>query len=230
MSAKAAIRGGPRPGWSPLAAVRTALLAAMLAAGLLTLWQEVTTAPLLAAAERAEHAGAAAGEVAADPLRRAGLRLIANLGLAAGFGLLLAAGMALAGATGWRRGLLWGLAGFAAFALAPALGLPPRLPGTATADLLARQLWWLATAIATSAGLALVFLRRTLAAAVAGLVLVALPHLVGAPLAGAPLSAEGRAFAMASLADGLVLWLALGFVLGRLTPPGPARPASATRE
>ena len=36
-----------------------------------------------------------------------------------------------AGAIGWRQGLLWGLAGFAVFTLAPSLGLPPELPGHA---------------------------------------------------------------------------------------------------
>jgi predicted cobalt transporter CbtA len=51
--------------------------------------------------------------------------------------------MALAARSGHdldaRRGLLWGLGGFAALHLAPAVGLPPELPGMASADLAARQ-------------------------------------------------------------------------------------------
>lgn len=41
------------------------------------------------------------------------------------------------------QGLLWGLAGCATFVLAPTLGLPPELPGTAAADLTLRQTWWI---------------------------------------------------------------------------------------
>ncbi|MGV8769566.1 CbtA family protein, partial [Pseudomonas aeruginosa] len=51
--------------------------------------------------------------------------------------------------------LLWGLAGYAVFCLAPSLGLTTELPGTAAADLVQRQYWWIATAAATAVGLAL---------------------------------------------------------------------------
>ena len=52
-----------------------------------------------------------------------------------------------------QRGLLWGLAAFAAVGLAPALGLAPELPGSAAGDLLQRQMWWAATALASGIGL-----------------------------------------------------------------------------
>ena len=61
---------------------------------------------------------------------------------------------------GWREGLLWGLGGFAVFMLAPSLGLPPELPGMPAAELGPRQVWWLLTAAATAAGLALLAFRR----------------------------------------------------------------------
>ena len=48
-----------------------------------------------------------------------------------------------------RNGLLWGLAGFLAVNLAPAAGLSPELPGMPAGDLLARQVWWVGTIIAT---------------------------------------------------------------------------------
>ena len=51
------------------------------------------------------------------------------------------------------RGAVAGVAAFACLSLAPALGLPPQLPGSAVADLQARQLWWLGTVIATAIGL-----------------------------------------------------------------------------
>ncbi|MBM3566002.1 MAG: cobalt transporter, partial [Alphaproteobacteria bacterium] len=40
-----------------------------------------------------------------------------------------------------RSGALWGACGFVAFSAAPALGLPPVLPGMETAELGARQIW-----------------------------------------------------------------------------------------
>ncbi len=80
-----------------------------------------------------------------------------------------------------RTGVLWGLAGFAAFSLAPALGLPPELPGIVAAELTLRQFWWVFTALATAAGLgALVFGRRA-RWGLAGVTLLILPHVIGAP-------------------------------------------------
>src|SRR6185312_2859502 len=98
-----------------------------------------------------------------------------------GFALLLTAGMALRGdEITWRDGLFWGLAGFIAFTVAPGLGLPPEIPGSEAAPLLARQLWWVATAgMAASALALLAFTRRKLTAIVA-VALLALPHLYGA--------------------------------------------------
>ncbi len=48
-------------------------------------------------------------------------------------------------------GLLWGLAGFVVFVLAPNFGLPPELPGMQAGDLMQRQIWWLATVVLTAA-------------------------------------------------------------------------------
>jgi cobalt transporter subunit CbtA len=71
-----------------------------------------------------------------------------------GFALLLVAGMTLRGErVDFRRGVLWGAAGFVAFTLAPTLGLPPEIPGAAAADLVARQVWWIAAAATACGGL-----------------------------------------------------------------------------
>ncbi len=70
--------------------------------------------------------------------------------------------------------------------IAPSLGLPPELPGI-PAPLTPRQLWWLATALATPIGLWLVVFRRSPPRAILALLLLAAPHLIGAPqLAEAP--------------------------------------------
>lgn len=80
-----------------------------------------------------------------------------------------------------RTGALWGLAGFAAFSLAPALGLPPELPGMAAADLSLRQFWWVLTALATAAGLGTLVFGRGNRWGLGGVALLILPHLIGAP-------------------------------------------------
>ena len=54
-----------------------------------------------------------------------------------------------------RSGVLWGLAGFTAFHLAPAFSLPPELPRSAAAYLLSRQMWWWFAVVATGVGTAL---------------------------------------------------------------------------
>lgn len=115
-------------------------------------------------------------------LERNAFTAAANILTAIGFSLLLGAAFALRGkAVTWREGLLWGLAGFVVFMVAPGLGLPPELPGMPASELGPRQAWWIGTVVATAAGLGLVLLKRTPWAAVLGLVLIVAPHVVGAP-------------------------------------------------
>ncbi|MGB1857871.1 MAG: CbtA family protein [bacterium] len=51
-----------------------------------------------------------------------------------------------------NQGFLWGAAGFVVFSAAPALGLPPELPGMTAATLGSRQLWWFGTVFVTAVG------------------------------------------------------------------------------
>lgn len=75
-----------------------------------------------------------------------------------GFALTLLGAMVVAGVPiHSRTGLAFGIAGFATVALAPALGLPPELPGSGSAALQARQIWWFCTAAATAGGSARCF-------------------------------------------------------------------------
>ena len=79
----------------------------------------------------------------ADGMERTTYSFLANIVTGIGFALLLVAVSELAGGIlSWRQGVLWGLAGFAVFTLAPGLGLPPELPAMPAADLGARQFWW----------------------------------------------------------------------------------------
>lgn len=141
----------------------------------------------------------------------------------AGYGLLLVAGFALAEQFGRRiearDGVLWGIAGFVALQLAPAMGLAPELPGTLAADLGARQAWWLGTVVATAGGLALLSYGRGVVAWLAAGALLAAPHVIGAPhpdqFAGVAPPEVAAHFAARVLGVGLASWAALGWLAGR---------------
>jgi cobalt transporter subunit CbtA len=146
--------------------------------------------------------------------------LIANVVAGVGFALLLVAASELKGGlASWREGLLWGLAGFAAFTLAPSIGLPPEAPGAEGAALMDRQIWWIATAASTAAGIALLAYGRSALAAAAGLALIAAPHVVGAPQ---PAQASqvphdlAHDFAVAVIVTGFLFWATLGALAGLL--------------
>ncbi len=136
-----------------------------------------------------------------------------------GFAALLFGSLSLTGSRiNARRGALWGLAAFACFGLAPALGLPPQPPGAAVAGVFERQLWWGGTAIATATGLWLLAGKgRSWPVRISGLVCMSLPHLIGAPAAigqnAIPAQLIHR-FTIASLATTGMFWLLLGTIGG----------------
>lgn len=155
---------------------------------------------------------------------RHGLTLVFHALVYCGYGLMLVAGFALAEMAGQRlsprAGLIWGLAGFIAVQFAPAAGLPPELPGMAGGDLVARQVWWVGTVLATGAGLALIGFGRSGAPWGLAVVLIAGPHLIGAPhpaeMTG-PVPPELAAlFAGRTLGVGMAVWLVLGLVAAHL--------------
>jgi cobalt transporter subunit CbtA len=172
-----------------------------------------------AATEHAEHEHDAAAWEPTDGFERMAFTVLADILTGIGFALLLVAAYALRGSEmDWRKGLYWGLAGFATFTLAPGLGLPPEVPGTEAAPLLDRQLWWVATALATGGGLALVFFARQALWVVGGTVLMVLPHVYGAPQPAeykslAPESVAHQ-FIVAVVVTSLLFWLVLGSLTG----------------
>lgn len=119
-----------------------------------------------------------------------------------------------------RRGLLWGVAGFAAVSLLPAFGLPPELPGTPAADIVDRQLWWLGTAFASAVGIALLVFGRDWRLMAAGAALLVVPHVIGAPQPPShdvpyPGGLAGQ-FVMASVVVSALLWSLSGLTAGWL--------------
>jgi len=209
--------------------VFAALCAGLIAGVLTTLAHQIGTVPLILQAEVHEQAAQPAashghGTAAAwEPegwTGRAAYTTLTDILTATGFGLLLTAGFALRGGTiSWREGLFWGLAGFATFTLAPCLRLPPELPGSEAAPLVQRQLWWLAAAASTGAGLALLAFTRHAGWAVLGAVLLVLPHVYGAPqpedhASHAAPELLAHQFVVAVTVSSLLFWLSLGAASG----------------
>jgi cobalt transporter subunit CbtA len=163
-----------------------------------------------------------------DGFERTAYTTLATVLIAAGFALTIGAISMFANLPiNFGNGLLWGLAGFLTFSLAPAYGLAPELPGMAAADLGARQVWWVGTALAT--GAACLLLAKTGAgwAFAVAIALVAIPHIIGAPAAPDEVSAVpahlATQFAAVTLGTSLVFWLVLGTLFGKLNDVFAAR-------
>jgi cobalt transporter subunit CbtA len=228
------------------------LLAGLLAGLVVAALQHVTTTPLILKAETYEAAlkaqapalaafdggarimlahgaaGDAPGHTHAewkpeDGFQRTAFTTLVTVATAIGFAALLLGGMIAANETiDDKRTLAWAACGFLAFGLVPAAGLAPELPGSAAAELLHRQIWWIGTAIVTAGGL-FVFLRMEAPwLRVLALAAMLVPHLIGAPHPAAPESkvpAEIAAhFAALSLGLQAALWLATGLAVGLLWP------------
>ena len=145
-----------------------------------------------------------------DGLERTMFTFLANIITGVGFALVLTACFALSKRRiNGRTGVLWGLGAFAIVSLAPALGLPPEVPGAKAADLTDRQFWWFFCVALTGAGLWAMIFRNGAIWAASGVLLIALPHISGAPtpdyrwIRAAELAAQ---FVSASLATAAVFW------------------------
>lgn len=214
---------------------QTAGFSGLLAAIVLTLLQAFWVTPLILQAETFEGTEPAAETVVHDHgdgsaphhhnaeawspddgLQRTLFTGLSNLVVAVGFALMLAGLYTLRAPQKTWQGLLWGLAGFAVFSLAPSAGLPPEVPGTAAADLALRQAWWVGTAACTAAGLALLAFGRHWALRGIGVALLAVPHLIGAPQPEVHESLAPRAlaheFIYASLLTNAAFWAVLGLI------------------
>ena len=217
--------------------IRRVLLAAFLsgiaAAILMSGAQQLRVIPLIVEAERYEtglpaahgHDSTTAHSHDASPadgasLNRAVLTVSGNVITGVCFALLLTAvALILNLPLTPANGLTWGFLGFVTFSLAPAIGLPPELPGMPAADLFARQIWWWQAVIATGGGLLLMAKVKNAYAAAAGACLIALPHLIGAP---DPVTFESTlpphlasAYAANALGSALLLWALIGIFLGK---------------
>ncbi len=205
------------------------LLAAGLVAGLVAglavaALQHVTTTPLILAAEvyeaaqHAHDATEAAAAPALEGLRRTAATSVATIAVSSGYALILLAFMLVSGdRIGPRRAALWGACAFAATGLATSLGLAPQLPGAAETDLVGRQIWWLATAASTGAGLYALLQLDHVGAKAAGLALILAPHFFwptpAAPESTVPAELAAR-FTASSLTAQAIDWVLAGAFAG----------------
>jgi cobalt transporter subunit CbtA len=217
-----------------MAQLRRLLVASILtgavAGGVLFLFQYVALEPLILRAETYERASADAHDAdhawePAPGFERTAYTAIGTVLTGVAFaaitlGLVVAMGLPIDG----RRGFLLGLLGFAAFVVAPSIGLRPKPPGVPGADVPAAQAWWAFATASTAAGLIVLFrMKRT--ALVWGLAVFAilLPHLVGAPQSqpstDVPTDLVAR-FAWLSIATRLPFWLIVGAMGGYLLKRG----------
>jgi cobalt transporter subunit CbtA len=191
------------------------LCSGVLAGLVLAVVQHFTVVPLIQAAERYEiedeyHTGEWKPE---EGRERTGWTVVTTVLTGIGFAGVLFGFLSVTG----RRmrtldGVLWGLAAFSCFHLAPSLGLPPMLPGVPVSEVQPRQLWWTCAVLSTAAGLWLIT-RRTWTQRVTGVIVIAAPHLarVTAVVGDSAVPTDlMRQFMIASLASMAIFWMLVG--------------------
>jgi cobalt transporter subunit CbtA len=225
--------------------IYSAILVGFVAGVLLTSLQIASLNPIIFAAESyqleaAEKASGSSGDghsghshdhdneawIPADGLERTAYTLLANFLASTGFAAMVLALMcqfclARKGNISWSQGSLWGLAGFTALFLAPAIGLPPEIPGVVAAAVEHRQIWWALCALSVTIGLG-IFAFTPVRVKALGLLFLAIPYIVGAPQVDAPMFMHPdpsvvqtlvdlhQRFVFISAISNLVFWLVLG--------------------
>lgn len=162
-----------------------------------------------------------------DGIERSFYTLLANFLMSLAYGLLLGSAMVFRGNSSALKGLVWGMAAYLSLFVAPALGLPPEIPGMEAADLNLRQNWWLLSVVLTVIGLT-VFSFSSRYYKGAGVIFVILPHLIGAPaakihgfshpdpIAVAKLTELWQQFILHTSIANALLWLIIGITTGFL--------------
>ena len=150
---------------------------------------------------------------------RDGLSLIFSMLIYTGYSLLLISAMSLRQLKSeititFHQGIIWGIAGYIVVHLAPAISLPPEVPGVAAAELQSRQIWWFATVIFTAGGLWIIAFNTKVLSFIIGATLILAPHIIGAPepdiFTGPAPTEIGALFASRALGVGLISWAILG--------------------
>lgn len=178
--------------------------------------------------DHADHEHSEEEWAPADGSERTLYTILANVSAGIGFSAILLALMSQLQSVGVARlnivkGLVWGVAGFIAFFVAPGIGLPPEIPGVNAAPVEHRQLWWLLAVSCVGIGILLIA-YAPLKIKAAGLIAIAIPYVVHIPHHSGPafshpdpaavetLTALHQKFIVASGASNLIFWVALGVI------------------
>lgn len=211
------------------------ILSGLIAAVLLTIVQQNYVVPLILQAETYEtqsseqsHSNHSHNDTQEEQqewapengTERTFFTLMTNTLLGIGFSLLIITLMTATEYSGWQSGLVWGLAGFCVFCLAPGLGLPPELPGAVQVELEHRQLWWAATVISTAIGLSLLFLNPAFTFRIVGILFIIAPHFFISTITIETISPVPKdlsnSFIIASSVANILFWSAIGTLNGIL--------------
>jgi len=115
-----------------------------------------------------------------DGIERHSWSFATNILLCFAYALLLMSAMSLKTSVNAIQGLFWGGAVYLSLFVAPALGLPPEIPGMEAAYLEGRQSWWIYTVVITAISLWLIAFQPYWHKGI-GVILLITPHLIGAP-------------------------------------------------
>jgi cobalt transporter subunit CbtA len=209
----------------------TGLLTGVLTGCLLTLLQYFFVLPLIQQAESHEntialpadtgeshvHSGPIGEWQPAEGLERLAYTGLANVAIASGFGLMMAGVMALRRPLTLIQAVLFGLAGYYVFFIAPAVWLPPELPGADSPGLEGRQAIWLCAVALSFSGLSFLAFAANRWLRILGLLVLFSPYLLFTRQAvhySAPVPANLiEQFALITGLTNFVFWITLGMMV-----------------
>jgi cobalt transporter subunit CbtA len=165
--------------------VLSAFFIAITAGLIFSAYQAIFITPIIISSEVYEVAEPAASHqieawAPEDGLERHSWSFATNFLLCFAYALILLSAMTVKTSVNAVKGLFWGGAAYLSIFAAPALGLPPEIPGMEAAYLEGRQAWWLFTVILTALALWLIAFQSPLNKGL-GVVLILIPHIIGAP-------------------------------------------------
>lgn len=204
---------------------------AIVAGLIFSAYQALFITPLILGSEVYEVIDSASHGVDAwapeDGIERHSWSFATNFLLCFAYALILMSLMTVKPAVNLLKGMFWGGAAYLTVFAAPALGLPPEIPGMEAAYLEGRQTWWGFTVFVTAIGLWLIAFQAPINKLV-GVLILLIPHLMGAPqpeihgfantdpVAITALTQLWHDFILQTSIANALLWLTIGSLSGYL--------------
>jgi cobalt transporter subunit CbtA len=164
--------------------VLSAFVIAIIAGIIFSAYQAYFITPLIVSSEVYEVVEPVGSKIEAwapeDGLERSSWSFVANFLICFAYALILLSAMSLKTSANIVKGIFWGGAAYLSVFAAPALGLPPEIPGMEAAHLEGRQSWWLLTVALTAIALWLIAFQENKIKVLGGILLF-IPHIIGAP-------------------------------------------------